>query len=285
MSARDLAGALSRRSRWSRTASSSSTVPIWTSAGMTASIDLALALVERDHGIELGPRGGAQARGLSPPGRRPVAVLRARSSSSPSPTASRRRSTTPRPICASDLSVVELADVASLSPRQFSRAFHAETGQTPAKAVEHLRVEAARLMMEEGRHSMDAIADETGFADRERMRRAFLRNRRPAAADRPPQRKDRLTCPDHPRERRVFFFAVLFVVFFLVAFFFAVFFLVGFLFGGFLFRRLLLSCRFGLRLLRGGLPGALLGARRLGPFAFLGLRAGWPACPCRARSE
>jgi transcriptional regulator GlxA family with amidase domain len=73
------------------------------------------------------------------------------------------------------LSVEELADVARLSPRQFSRAFHAETRQSPAKAVERLRVEAARLMMEDGRHSMDAIAQETGFADRERMRRAFLR--------------------------------------------------------------------------------------------------------------
>jgi len=62
-----------------------------------------------------------------------------------------------------------------LSPRQFSRAFRAETGQSPAKAVERLRVEAARVLMEQGRHSMDAIAEETGFADRERMRRAFLR--------------------------------------------------------------------------------------------------------------
>lgn len=69
----------------------------------------------------------------------------------------------------------ELADVAGLSPRQFSRAFRAETGQSPAKAVENIRVEAARLLMEQGRHSMDVIADETGFADRERMRRAFLR--------------------------------------------------------------------------------------------------------------
>ena len=75
----------------------------------------------------------------------------------------------------SALSVDELAEAARLSPRQFSRAFHAETGQSPAKAVENLRVEAARLMMEKGRHSMDVIADETGFADRERMRRAFLR--------------------------------------------------------------------------------------------------------------
>ena len=74
-----------------------------------------------------------------------------------------------------ELSVEELADAAGLSPRQFSRAFKEETGQSPAKAVENLRVEAARLLMEQGRHSMDVIADETGFGDRERMRRAFLR--------------------------------------------------------------------------------------------------------------
>jgi len=73
------------------------------------------------------------------------------------------------------LSINELAAVAYLSPRQFSRAFRAETGRSPAKAVEQLRVEAARLLMEQGRHSMDVIADETGFADRERMRQAFLR--------------------------------------------------------------------------------------------------------------
>src|ERR1700736_2933279 len=75
----------------------------------------------------------------------------------------------------STLSVEELADAAALSPRQFSRAFRAETGQSSAKAVEHLRVEAACVLMEQGRLSMDAIAAETGFADRERMRRAFLR--------------------------------------------------------------------------------------------------------------
>jgi transcriptional regulator GlxA family with amidase domain len=61
------------------------------------------------------------------------------------------------------------------SPRQFSRAFRSETGQSPAKAVENLRVEAALMLMEQGRHSTDVIANETGFADRERMRRAFLR--------------------------------------------------------------------------------------------------------------
>ena len=75
-----------------------------------------------------------------------------------------------------------MAEAASLSPRQFSRAFRAETGQSPAKAVENLRLEAARLMMEQGRHPIDVVARETGFADRERMRRAFLRafGQRPA---------------------------------------------------------------------------------------------------------
>src|SRR6202047_752188 len=80
------------------------------------------------------------------------------------------------------LNVGQLAAAAHLSSRQFSRRFRAETGQSPAKAVENLRVEAARLMMEQGRHSMDVIANETGFADRERMRRAFLR-----AFGQPPQ--------------------------------------------------------------------------------------------------
>src|SRR6266404_880845 len=70
---------------------------------------------------------------------------------------------------------LSLADAAHLSPRQFSRAFRAETGQSPAKAVERLRVEAARLMIEQGRHSIDLIARETGFGDRHRMRRAFMR--------------------------------------------------------------------------------------------------------------
>ena len=74
-----------------------------------------------------------------------------------------------------ELSVEQLAEVAHLSPRQFSRAFQAETGQSPAKAIENLRVEAARLMIENGRIPIDTIARDVGFGDRERMRRAFLR--------------------------------------------------------------------------------------------------------------
>jgi transcriptional regulator GlxA family with amidase domain len=80
------------------------------------------------------------------------------------------------------LTVGELAEAAHLSPRQFSRAFRAETGQSPAKAIENLRVEAARVMMEQSRHPIDVIARQTGFADRDRLRRAFLR-----AFGQPPQ--------------------------------------------------------------------------------------------------
>ena len=148
--------------------------PIWTSAGMTASIDLALALVEHDHGAEVAR---SVARKLVVYHRRAGGQSQFSALLELAPKSDRIQKALnyARTNLRSNLSVVELADVASLSPRHFSRAFYAETGQTPAKAVEHLRVEAARLMMEEGDRSMDVIADETGFADRERMRRAFLR--------------------------------------------------------------------------------------------------------------
>ena len=58
----------------------------------------------------------------------------------------------------SKLTVKQLANAAHLSSRQFSRAFRAETGQSPAKAIEDLRVETARLMMEQSRHPIDVIA-------------------------------------------------------------------------------------------------------------------------------
>jgi transcriptional regulator GlxA family with amidase domain len=73
------------------------------------------------------------------------------------------------------LSVEKLAEAACLSPRQFSRVFRAETGLSPAKAIENLRLEAARLMLEQGRLPIESIANETGFGDRERMRRSFIR--------------------------------------------------------------------------------------------------------------
>jgi transcriptional regulator GlxA family with amidase domain len=148
--------------------------PVWTSAGMTAGIDLALALIEQDLGADVARavarklvvyhrRAGGQSQfsallELGPKSDRIQSAL----------TYAKRNLDTP-------LTVGELAEAAHLSPRQFSRAFRAETGQSPAKAIENLRVEAARLMMEQSRHPIDVIARQTGFADRDRMRRAFLR--------------------------------------------------------------------------------------------------------------
>ncbi|HEY5758741.1 MAG TPA: GlxA family transcriptional regulator [Steroidobacter sp.] len=155
--------------------------PVWTSAGMTAALDLALAMVEKDLGLQIARdvarkmvlfhrRAGGQSQfsallELEPKSDRIQSAL----------TYARRNLRTL-------LSVEQLAEAAHLSARQFSRAFRAETGQSPAKAIESLRLEAARVMMEEGRHPIEVVARETGFASRERMRRAFLR-----AYGQPPQ--------------------------------------------------------------------------------------------------
>jgi transcriptional regulator GlxA family with amidase domain len=147
---------------------------VWTSAGMTASIDLALAMVEKDHGHDVAR---SVARKLVVYHRRAGGQSQFSALLELDPRSDRIQKSVnyAKANLRSLLSVEELADAAGLSPRQFSRAFRSETGQSPAKAVENLRVEAARLLIEQGRHSMDAIAAETGFADSDRMRRAFLR--------------------------------------------------------------------------------------------------------------
>lgn len=154
---------------------------VWTSAGMTAGIDLAIALIEEDIDIEAARgvarklvmyhrRTGGQSQFSA------LLELEPKSDRIQTALAFAKRNLAQR------LSVEDLAEVAHLSPRQFSRAFQAETGQSPAKAVEHLRLEAARAMMEDSNHSIDVVAQQTGFGDRDRMRRAFLR-----AFGQPPQ--------------------------------------------------------------------------------------------------
>lgn len=166
--------------------------PIWTSAGMTAGLDLALAFIERDLGIEAARsvsralvmyhrRSGGQSQfsillELEPKSDRIQKVL----------TYARRH-------LANRLDVEELAGVAGLGTRQFNRVFIRETGQSPAKAIEHLRLEAARSLMEDTDQTIDAVAQQTGFADRNRMRRAFLR-----AFGQPPQTIRRITHATHP---------------------------------------------------------------------------------------
>jgi transcriptional regulator GlxA family with amidase domain len=155
--------------------------PVWTSAGMSAGIDLALALVEQDLGADVAR---AVARKLVVYHRRAGGQSQFSALLELQPKSDRIQNALAyaKSNLAQPLTVVQLAKAAHLSPRQFSRAFHAETGQSPAKAVENLRVEAARLMMEQSRHPIDIIARQTGFADRDRMRRAFLR-----AFGQPPQ--------------------------------------------------------------------------------------------------
>lgn len=147
---------------------------IWTSAGMSAAMDLALALIENDHGAALARN---VARRLVVYYRRPGGQSQFSALLELEPRTDRvtRALTYAKEHLRNPLTVEELADAARLSPRQFSRIFREETGQSPAKAVEMLRLEAARAMLEDGRHPMDTVARDAGFADRDRMRRAFVR--------------------------------------------------------------------------------------------------------------
>ena len=148
--------------------------PIWTSAGATAGLDLALALVEKDLGEDAAR---SVAKKLVMQHRRAGGQSQHSELLALSPKSDRIQNALSfaEKNLSSALSVDKLAEVANLSPRQFSRAFQTETGQSPAKAVEKLRVEAARLMIESSRHPIDVVARETGFVDRRRMREAFLR--------------------------------------------------------------------------------------------------------------
>ena len=148
--------------------------PVWTSAGMTAGIDLVLALIDND----LGPEAAKMVAKLLVMNQRRMGGQKQHSALLDMTPKSDRIELVLAHIrqnLRNPLTIEELAAVASLSPRQFSRAFLGETGQSPAKAVERLRLEAARFMIEEGRHTVNVVAQETGFVDRERMRRAFLR--------------------------------------------------------------------------------------------------------------
>jgi len=155
--------------------------PVWTSAGMTACIDLALALVELDLG---GESARLVAKNMVVYHRRAGGQSQHSALLELEPRSDRIQMalTYAKENLKNELSVEELAEVVHLSPRQFSRSFRSETGQTPAKAVENLRLEAARLMLESGRHPIEIVARDTGFGDRDRMRRAFIR-----AFGQPPQ--------------------------------------------------------------------------------------------------
>jgi transcriptional regulator GlxA family with amidase domain len=148
---------------------------VWTSAGVTAGMDLALALVEEDLDRELAL---SIARHLVLFLRRPgnqsqfSATLAAQA---PRRSALREVQRFAVENLTADLSVQALAERAHMSPRNFARSFAAETGVTPARHVERLRLEAARRRLEDGREPLGTIATGCGFGTPETMRRVFLR--------------------------------------------------------------------------------------------------------------
>jgi transcriptional regulator GlxA family with amidase domain len=154
---------------------------IWTSAGITAGIDLALAMVAEDFGDEIAQQTARQL------------VLYHRRSGGQSQFSSLLELKAPTgrfaPLLAwarehldAPLTVEDMAEQAGMSSRHFTRAFIAETGTTPSKAVERLRIEVARQRVQSSSEAIERVAETTGFRDPERMRRAFIR-----AFGQPPQ--------------------------------------------------------------------------------------------------
>ena len=150
----------------------------WTSAGVTAGMDLALALVEQDHGREVAlgvarelvlflKRPGGQAQFSAQlkaqlAERGALRDLQAWMADHPG----------------ADFSVEALARRVAMSPRHFARVFKQETGATPARAALAARVEAARRRLEDGGDALEGVASACGFGSAEVMRRAFLRTLR-----------------------------------------------------------------------------------------------------------
>ncbi|MEU7553198.1 GlxA family transcriptional regulator [Streptomyces sp. NPDC044571] len=149
--------------------------PVATSAGVTAGIDLALALVEEDHGRDLAL---TIARHLVVFLRRPgnqaqFSAQLAAQTARREPLRDVQHWITEHP--GEDLSVEALAARARLSPRHFARAFQAETGVTPGRYVERVRVEHARRLLEETEDGVARIARSCGYGTPEALRRAFLK--------------------------------------------------------------------------------------------------------------
>ncbi|MGH6878525.1 MAG: GlxA family transcriptional regulator [Rhizomicrobium sp.] len=148
--------------------------PVWTSAGVTAGIDLALALVEEDLGRSAAL---AVARYLVVYLKRPGGQAQFSATLSLQ-TAEDKFGALHDWITghlAEELSLSVLADQAGMSERSFSRHYAEATGQTPARAIERLRVETARRLLSESRLPIKRIAGRCGFGSEETMRRSFLR--------------------------------------------------------------------------------------------------------------
>lgn len=154
---------------------------IWTSGGVSAGIDLALAMIAEDLGEKVARR---VAQEMVVYYRRPggQSQFSALAELGGGDTAFSALLDWMRSNLSEQLSVEQLADRMAMSPRNFSRAFARAIGVSPAKAVERLRLEAARERVENSREPIEQIAAANGFRDPERMRRSFVR-----AFGQPPQ--------------------------------------------------------------------------------------------------
>jgi len=155
----------------------------WTSAGVTAGMDLALAMVEEDHGRDVAL---TVARRLvlflkRPGGQSQFSVRLEAQRSEQSAIGEVQQWILEHP--EGDHGVEVLARRAALSPRHFARVFVRETGTTPARFVERARIESARRLLEETADGLDTIAGTCGFGSPETLRRSFLRQLRVGPAE------------------------------------------------------------------------------------------------------
>ena len=156
---------------------------IYTSAGVTAGMDLSLALVEEDLGHQA-------AMTIA---REFVLFMRRPGGQSQFSTALAAQTADREPLrelqawivdnVKADLSVEALAERAHMSPRNFARVFTREVGHTPARYVEQIRVESAQRRLEESASTLDEIANQCGFGSANSMRRSFLRVRGVSPSD------------------------------------------------------------------------------------------------------
>src|SRR5262245_45878246 len=156
---------------------------VWTSAGVTAGMDLALALVEADLGRELALHTARQMVLFlrRPGGHSQFSAQLAAQAADRQPLRDLQAWVVEHPDA--DCSVPALARRVAMSPRNFARVFLRESGMTPAQYVERVRVEAARRRLEDSTDGVDAVASGCGFGTAETMRRTFLRHLRVAPSD------------------------------------------------------------------------------------------------------
>lgn len=150
---------------------------VWTSAGVTAGIDLALALVEADCGHDIAMEVARElVVFLKRPGGQSQFSELLQAQASDADTFDELNLWIAGNLDQPKLTVEFLAEKARMSPRNFARVYKEKTGRTPAKAVEVFRLEAARRLLEDSARHVDQIAQLCGFGDEERMRVTFQRN-------------------------------------------------------------------------------------------------------------